>query len=130
MKLKATTRRPYPLLFCEEILPETIIDTKKYKGLTTKPEQGFIQIYLHGSVEKLAGFDIPTWLEGDFPAIVDGEATCDVSVLLPNREVDCTMYCWTVAEGKNLKGLILDKTDSEWRIEYALKCQKERKGCI
>ena len=88
--IKVTTN-PYRMFSFTEDDNKPLIDVSKYKGLINIPDKKItINVYLHGTVENKAGFDIPMFLEGDYVE----EGIHDVEVLLSNETIKCKMYLW------------------------------------
>ena len=85
--IKVTTTNAHSM-FCIDAKP--MIDISKYSGLTNIPKHINTYIYLHGSIQDEAGFDIPVFLEGEY---VD-EGIHDIEVLLPSKTVACKMMLW------------------------------------
>lgn len=111
--LKCTTTEPYSMFSSEEKIPS--IDVSKYKGISGIKNKIFCNIYLHGKIEDLAGFDIPIWLDGDFVEdFSDGVHDCEV--ILSDDSYMCKLYCWRpLDEGRcRINGLIVLPDDLEW----------------
>jgi len=129
--IKVTTTSPYSMFsFGNEESP--LINTDGYKGFSNIPEwaksHNFIgSVYLHGDVQHKAGFDIPIFLDGDFP-LKDGVYDC---IALVPDEVKCKMYVWFrgIVPGRRMMGLIVDINDSE-SIKYAETCMIDKPSIL
>ena len=119
-KLIVTTTTPYSMFGGgDDVKP--VMDISKYKGanIPFNTENVMVNIYLHGEIESIAEFDIPIFLDGDFP-IEDGKYPV---TYLPEN-IECTMFLW-FNTSLRIHGLIVANTDTK-NLAYAEEKLKEK----
>lgn len=91
-------------------------------------------IYLHGTLEKLAGFDILYNLECNrAPIKLNQPSPIDVDILIypigksPSVH-KAKFYFWLTSENW-LKGLVVSPDDTQ-SVDYATKCQQQNKSFL
>lgn len=89
--LRFTTSKPcgmFSLLTDEQ---EPVINPTRVNELTGSVDKN---IYIHGDAQKLAGFDIPIFIDGDFRQLENPVNEQDIVMVLPNGEWKCKAeYC-------------------------------------
>lgn len=75
--------------FGGHIESEPLVFPKDAKGLENAKEMYPAEAYIDGEAEKLAGFDIPFFIDGDLRQLDSPSA--DILLLLPSGEYKCTV---------------------------------------
>lgn len=94
-QLRFTTTKPMPMLGMfnpeEDHAPLAL---PKEIGELVKAELKGSKAYIHGEAEALAGFDIPTFIDGDMAQLGLPIEEQDILMLLPDGEHKCKAeYC-------------------------------------
>lgn len=90
----------------------------------------FVNMYLHGDVQDLAGFDLVSLVDGEFK-LAEGEHECLVE--LPSSKTECLLVLWNAGKTGDdrgwWKGLVVAKTDAD-SLSYARRCAKEKTSIL
>lgn len=90
-QLRFTTTAPYSMLSTAEQKPTHLPDNL---GELVQTELKGKTAYIHGEAERLAGFDIPVFLDGDMAQLIAPVKDQDILMVLPSGEYKCkSEYC-------------------------------------
>jgi len=91
-QLRITTTKPYSLIlgaFNEDAIEDKpIVDIKDNGELITPTLKGK-NAYLDGELERLAGFDIPLFIDGDMGQLDLNVSEQDILFLMPEKDYQC-----------------------------------------
>ncbi len=97
----------------------------------TNAKNCILSAYIHGEAEKIAGYDIPVFIDGEFIADLPEQ---DCVMKLKGKEFDCVLIQWDTGRNVEMqdgtsrgrsRGLFCLKTDHV-SIKYARECTKKK----
>lgn len=109
---------------------EELVSEKEEMTYPDLDPPGYFQIYLHGKAQDIAGFDIPSYLGGELPAVT-GEHPCVLR--MPDEDHRCILFLWELGprtihfiyagdqERTEFRGLICHEHDFDSH-DYARRC--------
>ena len=98
----------------------------------TNPKPVYLSAYIHGEAERLVGYDIPVFIDGE----LGDEMEQDCVMKYGDEEAECVLIQWPTREGGPImdgrirhRGLFCLKTD-DIAIKYARECAEKRVSCL